>query len=372
MPSQEDIDQQLELLATHRRTLAQYLKQQALLSEPFAPPAIGHGIEDARQHIRHIKRTLRAWGVQVEDLPYDEELHEQPGAAEPKSAGRPPRTMRSIALLLAGLGVLGGLSVLAAVLLPSMLASGAALRSDLYWSQCATPPLWVLPAAISPASDAERARSLIAQAIDTKAVETWQMAGMSAPTLGDSAPLDSERQLFLTVSGSGRGKVNIHLFNTAHLIVTTQPGPQHIDVVNISTIDLLSCPSGSGTGTNRTSPTINLIQQAQQYAEDIQYTKDDYLTLGSEASEVLVFPFACRSPGLYTIQVGLRYRDNIRSSAETYLSDKLATIICPSSFTFWPITSFSAVDGSNRQQVQLGAPVHYRWDGASYTQAVES
>jgi len=50
MPSQEDIAHQQELLAAYRRTLAQYLKQQALISELFAPPAIAHGIDEAREY----------------------------------------------------------------------------------------------------------------------------------------------------------------------------------------------------------------------------------------------------------------------------------------------------------------------------------
>ena len=73
MPNQEDIAQQQELLAAYRRTLAQYLKQQALISELFTPPAIAHGIEDARVNIRRVKGNLAAWGVPVEDLPDDQE-----------------------------------------------------------------------------------------------------------------------------------------------------------------------------------------------------------------------------------------------------------------------------------------------------------
>src|SRR3954470_15893727 len=72
MPNQEDIAHQQELLAAHRRTLAQYLKQQALISELFTPPAIGHGIDEARANIRRVKSTLQAWGIPTEDLPDDE------------------------------------------------------------------------------------------------------------------------------------------------------------------------------------------------------------------------------------------------------------------------------------------------------------
>lgn len=366
MPSQEDIADQLELLAVHRRTLAQYLKQQGLITEAFTPPAIAHGIEDARQHIRRLKITLREWGVPVEDLPYDEEPPEQP-IVVPTSRGARARNRRWVAFLIGGLALLGAIGTLAAMRLPHVLTQGEVLQSDLHWSQCDTSPVWVLPGTISPATDPERARQQIAQAIDAKTVETWQMSGVDDPTVAEGAALESKRQLYLTVSGAGPGKINIHLFNNASVIVTTQPGPQHVDVVDIRTISLLSCPSGSGTGVNRTAPPIGLQQQVRQYTEDLRYTPDDYLTLTSEESEVLVFPFACRSPGTYNIQIGLRYRDNIRSRADTYLSDKLATIVCPSSFTFWPVTYVPTGNGSTKQ-VQLGAPVPYHWDGKQYKQ----
>jgi hypothetical protein len=363
MPNQEDIANQQELLAAYRRTLAQYLKQQALISELFTPPAIAHGIEDARDHIRRLKTSLREWGVPVDDLPYDEA---PPVAAAPKPAGmHGPKTWR-VALPIGGLALLAAIGALVAVLLPNMLAERDVLQSDLYWSQCAVSPVWILPGTISPAADVERARVQIAQAIEAKTVETWQVAGVDAPAGGDAAVLGSQRQLFMTVSGAGSGKVDIHLFNTASVIVTTQPGPQHVDVVNITTISLLSCPSGSGAGTNRRSPPIDLMQLVRQYTEDLQYTQEDYLTLNSEGSEVLVFPFACRGPGIYTIQVGLRYRDNLRSRAGTYLSDKLATIVCPASFTFWPITYAPAANSSSLRQVQLGTPITYHWDGKQY------
>jgi hypothetical protein len=72
MPNPEDIANQQELLAAYRRTLAQFLKQQALISELFTPPAIANGIDESRENIRRIKTTLREWGVPVDDLPYDE------------------------------------------------------------------------------------------------------------------------------------------------------------------------------------------------------------------------------------------------------------------------------------------------------------
>jgi hypothetical protein len=66
------INNQIELLDAHRRTLAIYLKQQARLGSDFAPPGVENGIHDARVAIRHVKTTLRAWGAPVDDHPDDE------------------------------------------------------------------------------------------------------------------------------------------------------------------------------------------------------------------------------------------------------------------------------------------------------------
>src|SRR5262245_28454884 len=71
MPSQEDIDQQLELLATHRRTLTHFLRQRAQLGEAHEPPGVSNGIRLERENIARCKETLRAWGVPVEDYPAD-------------------------------------------------------------------------------------------------------------------------------------------------------------------------------------------------------------------------------------------------------------------------------------------------------------
>src|SRR6476660_7859679 len=70
--SPEEIAQQQELLATHRRTLAHLLQQAAQFGgEVFAPPSTANGIAEARQEIRRIKKHLRANYVQVEDGPND-------------------------------------------------------------------------------------------------------------------------------------------------------------------------------------------------------------------------------------------------------------------------------------------------------------
>ena len=69
--SQEAIDDQRELLEAHRRTLAVYLKQLAALGSAYAPPAVANGMHEARAGIRCAKASLRAWGVDVADLPDD-------------------------------------------------------------------------------------------------------------------------------------------------------------------------------------------------------------------------------------------------------------------------------------------------------------
>lgn len=73
MPSDEDIRTLIELLTAYRRTLAQLLKQRALISELLAPPSINNGIQEARTEIHRIKDALRAWGVAVDDIPTDDE-----------------------------------------------------------------------------------------------------------------------------------------------------------------------------------------------------------------------------------------------------------------------------------------------------------
>jgi hypothetical protein len=74
MLSPEEIAEQQQLLAAHRRTLAIYLKQQAMIGRAYSPPVLINGIEDARSTIRRIKGTLNAAGVAVPDDPDDDSL----------------------------------------------------------------------------------------------------------------------------------------------------------------------------------------------------------------------------------------------------------------------------------------------------------
>jgi tetratricopeptide (TPR) repeat protein len=73
MSIQDDIAQQQRLLATYRRTLAHYVSQQAMHGPAYTPPAVVHGIVEAREQIRQLKTALRSWSVAVEDLPGDEQ-----------------------------------------------------------------------------------------------------------------------------------------------------------------------------------------------------------------------------------------------------------------------------------------------------------
>lgn len=74
MPDQEEVEGQFELLAAFRRTLSQYLRQQAQLGEAYAPPPVLAGIYEARQNIRRVKGIMRSWGVNVDDHPNDEDV----------------------------------------------------------------------------------------------------------------------------------------------------------------------------------------------------------------------------------------------------------------------------------------------------------
>ena len=78
MPTQDDIAQQQQLLATYRRNLAHELSRAAQYGgEPRAPLEVANGIAQARAEIARIKAVLRGWGGVVEDLPDDEELRTQ-------------------------------------------------------------------------------------------------------------------------------------------------------------------------------------------------------------------------------------------------------------------------------------------------------
>jgi hypothetical protein len=80
MSDQDAIEQQRELLAIYRQSLAFHLKQLAKLGEAFAPPGLLHSITEARTNIRALKLKLRQLGVDVEDLALEEDLDDIPAA----------------------------------------------------------------------------------------------------------------------------------------------------------------------------------------------------------------------------------------------------------------------------------------------------
>jgi hypothetical protein len=73
MPTEEEITDQHDLLATYRRTLSRYLKQLAQHGEVHAPPSLFEGIRETRDQIKRIKAGLRMWQVAVDDHPNDVE-----------------------------------------------------------------------------------------------------------------------------------------------------------------------------------------------------------------------------------------------------------------------------------------------------------
>lgn len=112
MPSQEDINHQRSMLSTHRRNLAQYLKQAALLGAAFVPPAVSNGIVDTRVEIARIKAILRSWGSPVEDYPDDEEPPQSPiVAVQPAAARRTPPNIIWTTLGIIGVLLIAGLLV---------------------------------------------------------------------------------------------------------------------------------------------------------------------------------------------------------------------------------------------------------------------
>lgn len=93
MLSQEEIDTQLDLLATNRSNLNHFLKQQALLGgEAYATPAIANGIREARRNIRQIKLALRENGVTVADRIDDGDAAYQASRSASPTTSPPPTT----------------------------------------------------------------------------------------------------------------------------------------------------------------------------------------------------------------------------------------------------------------------------------------
>jgi len=319
-----------------------------------------------------VKSTLRAWDIPVEDLPDEEVSPLVPPlpVAKPLTSRR-PRLSRRIVFLVVGLLVLGVAGGLAAMLVSRTRTPNTVLKSEFTWSQCGDSPAWILPGTILPAQDSNTAREQLAQAIATKQIDTWPVVGLDIAALLSGDQQGEPRKLYMTISGMGNDKVDIHLFSHANVTVTSQELAAHVDVGTFRTTNMLDIPSGCGGGTNRTFLSTELTGELRQYTNEREYKDYPFLTLNSESSEVLVFPFECRSPDAYTIEIALRYRDNIRATSAAYVSGERPTIVCPSSFTFWPITYARGDPGSNKPIVQLGIPKQYYWNGMRYQEGAK-
>jgi CheY-like chemotaxis protein len=105
MSDVENQNDLLDLLATHRRTVSHYLRQQAALGI-HAPPEVTHGLHAARESIARIKAALIAGGLGVADLPGDAPEAAEPVAAapgrgpSPAADATPPRASRILRVFL--------------------------------------------------------------------------------------------------------------------------------------------------------------------------------------------------------------------------------------------------------------------------------
>lgn len=89
--NRSQIEALLKRLQIHRKNLSIHLNQAAMRGVTSVPPATYHEIDFARQEIRKLKNSLRAYGVQVADEPNDEEPDDDvEGTSAPGQAG-PPR-----------------------------------------------------------------------------------------------------------------------------------------------------------------------------------------------------------------------------------------------------------------------------------------
>jgi superfamily II DNA or RNA helicase len=73
MPTEEDVFNQKQRLDINRRNLQTYIIQMDTIGRAYVTPAIINGIYEARDNIRRIKAILRSWGVEVEDMPDDDD-----------------------------------------------------------------------------------------------------------------------------------------------------------------------------------------------------------------------------------------------------------------------------------------------------------
>lgn len=70
MPTQEDIQHQMNMLEIHRRNIRHYQGQMRMLG-PHTPPGVFSGLETERRGVARIKSILRGWDLLVSDTEID-------------------------------------------------------------------------------------------------------------------------------------------------------------------------------------------------------------------------------------------------------------------------------------------------------------
>jgi hypothetical protein len=86
LPDADDIDNQLKLLATHRRQLAVLVQQQTKFGA-YVPAYVVLSIEETRAEIQRVKTVLREWSVEIESLPDDRAPPERISLSRQAGAG---------------------------------------------------------------------------------------------------------------------------------------------------------------------------------------------------------------------------------------------------------------------------------------------
>lgn len=105
MANQQTIAEQLQLLSTHRRTLAILLGQVAAAGgTAYSMPAQLGGIQEARRQIQRIKHTLRNWGIASPDEPDDFERSSCPPGRGNATFGAPPAVQNRDGTVVIGSG----------------------------------------------------------------------------------------------------------------------------------------------------------------------------------------------------------------------------------------------------------------------------
>jgi hypothetical protein len=152
MLSPDEIREQQALLATHRRTLAIYLSQQASIGAAFSPPGLINSIHATRHQIQHIKALLRTAGAAIIDDPDDDPPPEPPPLPPHVTANR---SHTPLLLAVIGTASLIFAGIAAGLILPRLFArnpNGAAVTTTVAPGSTAAAPA-PNPAAPAPADE---------------------------------------------------------------------------------------------------------------------------------------------------------------------------------------------------------------------------